>query len=144
MLTLALSAGVLVSVLCQEVIGLVPGGVIVPGYVALILDRPLAVATLLAIALMTVGIVRFLGPHLLLFGTRRFGVAILVGMVLSTAGDLTYARWGVGYLEWSGLGYVVPGILAHQCDRQGIVRTIALTIACASLVRLMMLVVFRA
>lgn len=143
MLTFSLSMGVALSLICQELLGLVPGGIIVPGYVALILDRPASLMTLLLVTLATLGIVRLLAPYLLLFGSRRFGVAILVGLVLSSVGDAAYARWGVGYAEWSGLGYVIPGLFAHQCDRQGIVRTVGLTIACAGLVRLALFLAFR-
>ena len=40
MLTATLIIGVVVSLLLTELVGLTPGGIIVPGYVALLLDRP--------------------------------------------------------------------------------------------------------
>ena len=51
MLTAALIIAVVVSLALTELVGLSPGGIIVPGYVALLLDRPLALATFLLIAL---------------------------------------------------------------------------------------------
>lgn len=144
MLTFALSAGVVLSIVCQELVGFVPGGIIVPGYVALILDRPASVLSLLAATLATVATIRVLSPHLSLFGSRRFAVAVLVGLALSSVGEWAFVRWGLGPLQWSALGYVVPGLLAHQCDKQGIARTLALTALCAGIVRMAMLVVFRA
>jgi hypothetical protein len=54
-LTAALIIGVVVSLALTELIGLSPGGIIVPGYVALLLDRPLALAAFLMVALLSYG-----------------------------------------------------------------------------------------
>ncbi len=67
-LTAALIIGVVVSLALTELVGLTPGGIIVPGYVALLLDRPLALAAFLMVALLSYGIVLALGTRLMLYG----------------------------------------------------------------------------
>ena len=75
MLTAALIIGVAVSLLLTELVGLSPGGIIVPGYVALLLDRPSALLGFLIIAFAAYGLLRALGTQLMLYGSRRFTIA---------------------------------------------------------------------
>jgi len=65
-LTAALIIGVVVSLALTEFIGLSPGGIIVPGYVALLLDRPLALAAFVMVAFLSYGILLALGTRLML------------------------------------------------------------------------------
>jgi poly-gamma-glutamate biosynthesis protein PgsC/CapC len=130
MLTLTLVIGVLVSIALAELTGITAGAIIAPGYVALLLDQPQALLGLLLAVVGTHVIVRLLATRLFLYGTRRLAVSVLVGLVMAT---------GLGYLRgefvsepliWAGLGYVVPGLIAHQWYRQGFLATaIGLAIA---------------
>jgi poly-gamma-glutamate biosynthesis protein PgsC/CapC len=131
MLTVTLVIGVLVGLLLAEVTGITAGAIIAPGYIALLLDQPKALLGVLAAVIGTHVIVSMLAPWLSLYGTRRLTVSILVGLVLAT---------GIGYLRselvsetliWAGLGYIVPGLIAHQWYRQGFLSTF-LTLAIAA------------
>lgn len=136
MLTAALVVGVLVSLLLTERTGLSPGGIIVPGYVALLLDRPAALAGFLLIALATQGIVMALGTRLMLYGNRRFAVTILTGLTLAAGAQWAWPLFDTPYVEWAGLGFIVPGLLAHHFDRQGILPTLLVLAIAAPAVRL--------
>jgi gamma-polyglutamate biosynthesis protein CapC len=139
-LTAALTIGIVVSLALTEVIGLSAGGIIVPGYVALLLDRPTALAGFLVVAAASYGIVRALSMVLMLYGSRRFAVAVLTGLTLGVG-----AQWASLsaplYVEWVGLGLIVPGLLAHQFDRQGVLPTLAMLAIAAPLVRLILILV---
>jgi len=139
-LTAALTIGIVVSLALTEAIGLSAGGIIVPGYVALLLDRPAALAGFLLVAAASYGIVRALGMVLMLYGNRRFAVAVLAGLMLGVG-----AQWASLsaplYVEWVGLGLIVPGLLAHQFDRQGVLPTLAMLAIAAPLVRLILILV---
>lgn len=143
MLTLSLAIGIAVSLLLLQLTGFSAGGIIAPGYVALMLDRPPA---LLALALVTAGswgAVVLLGRVLFLWGTRRFGLTILIALALGLG--LEFLRTPVGLagvgLDWGGLGYIVPGLVANQIDRQGWIPTVATLALAAALVRLAVLAV---
>jgi gamma-polyglutamate biosynthesis protein CapC len=139
-LTAALTIGIVVSLALTEVIGLSAGGIIVPGYVALLLDRPMALAGFLVVAAASYGIVRALGMVLMLYGSRRFAVAVLTGLMLGVGAQ--WASLSVPlYVEWVGLGLIVPGLLAHQFDRQGVLPTLAMLAIAAPLVRLILILV---
>jgi len=141
-LTAALTIGIVVSLMLTEVIGLSAGGIIVPGYVALLLDRPTALAGFLLVAAASYGIVRALGMVLMLYGNRRFAVAVLAGLTLS-AGAQWASLSAPLYVEWVGLGLIVPGLLANQFDRQGVLPTLLMLAIAAPLTRLIVILVAR-
>jgi len=142
-LTAALIIGVVVSLLLTELVGLSPGGIIVPGYVALLLDRPAALLGFLLVAGLSYGIVLALSTRLMLYGSRRFAVALLTGLALSAGAQWAVPLFVPVYVEWVGLGYIVPGLLAHQFDRQGVLPTLLMLAIAAPLVRLIVVLAVR-
>ncbi len=136
MLTASLIVGVVISLLLTELVGLSPGGIIVPGYVALLLDRPAALLGFLLVALASYGVVLAVGMRLMLYGTRRFAVIVLAGLTLSLGLQWASPLLAPIYVEWAGLGFIVPGLLAHQFDRQGVLPTLAMLAIAAPLTRL--------
>jgi gamma-polyglutamate biosynthesis protein CapC len=142
-LTSALIIGIIVSLLLTELVGLTAGGIIVPGYVALLLDRPTALLGFLLVAAVSYGIVRALSTVLMLYGTRRFAVAVLAGLALSVGAQWASPLFVSPYVEWVGLGLIVPGLLANQFDRQGVLPTLLMLAIAAPLVRLILLLVVR-
>src|SRR5882724_816211 len=126
-----------------EVVGLTAGGIIVPGYVALLLDRPTALLGFLVVAAASYGIMRALGTVLMLYGARRFAIAVLTGLTLSVGAQWASALLVPTYVEWVGLGLIVPGLLAHQFDRQGVLPTLAMLAIAAPLVRLVLVLAVR-
>ena len=104
MLTLLPSAvgmGLLTSLLFSELFGLAAGGMVVPGYLALYLDRPGAVAATLA-----AGVVTFLGVHALkslviLYGRRLTAVTIVLGYLVGMAARSMVPTLLGGGASWS-------------------------------------------
>lgn len=143
MLTLAISFGIAVAVAMAEFLAVSPGGLVTPGYVALVLDRPAEFFGLVIVTAATFMTMRLLAPMLMLFGARRFGVTLLVGLAFGLAGEASRPWLSTRFVEWSLLGLVVPGLIAHQCERQGILITVAATLAAAGVVRLALFVVAR-
>lgn len=116
--------GVLAAMLFVEFTGVSPGGLVVPAYFALYLHAPGRLVVTAASALVCVGAVRLLSRWMILYGRRRYFVFIVVGMLLKMAVGLSGA--GIG----SAIGYLVPGMLGRDMEKQGAVRTLAaLTIA---------------
>ena len=126
-----LLAGVVVALVYIEIAGVWPGGIIVPGYFALSLDRPERAAWTLAAAFLALGVYRLLERRLLLFGRRRFAVMLLLGATLAAAGTLIWSRLGPGPAELRVLGWVIPGLVANQLARQKPLPTLAGLATCA-------------
>jgi poly-gamma-glutamate biosynthesis protein PgsC/CapC len=117
--------GVLASILFHELTQISPGGIIVPGYIALLLDDPLRVAVTIALSLLTWGAVRLLSGYVILFGKRRFAVFIIVSFLLRFLTGLVTAEANLPVTAALVIGYLVPGILAQEIDRQGAVKTLS-------------------
>ena len=133
MIVETLLIGLVLALLWAEITDLSPGGIIVPGYFALYLDRPLRAAASLAVALLTLAIYRFLARRLILFGRRRFVLMVLVGAVLSQAWLLVLPRLFAAPVELRVIGWVIPGILASSLARQKVLPTLASLAAVATL-----------
>jgi len=133
MIVETLLVGLVVALLWAEITDVAPGGIIVPGYVALYLDRPLRVAATLAIALLTLAAYRFLSRRLILFGRRRFVLMVLLGAVLSQAWLLLLPRLFEAPVELRVVGWVIPGILASSLVRQKAGPTLASLAAASTL-----------
>src|SRR5262245_16510113 len=112
--------GLVLSLFFTEFLGVAPGGIIVPGYLALGLHDPLAVAITFAIAGVTFFIVRALATVTILYGRRRTVLMILIGFLL---GSLIRTQVVPGTLlgpfPVGVVGYIVPAPLAIRMDRQG-------------------------
>lgn len=124
----ALVVGVIVSVLFYERVQLTTGGAVVPAYLALSLPAPLHVASTLLAGFGTYFIVhRIIGRRLIVYGRRKFELEVLVGLgLVAVFAGLASALDGLD-TQFSGLaavGFLVPGVLAHDMGRQRPGRTV--------------------
>lgn len=115
--------GVLVSLLFSELTGISPGGVIVPAYFLLYWQDPYRIGLTLGLSLLCIVLVRMLSRHMILYGRRRFVVYLLTGIVLKMLFALLYAKSDLPLNLSLSIGYLIPGLLGRDAERQGIVRT---------------------
>jgi len=117
--------GVVIALIYSEITGIVPGGIIVPAFVATSLDQPLRALVTLAAALIAIAIYRLASKYFLLFGRRRFVFLLLLGACLS---ELSFylsrfylsqsPQLSLSLSEWRVLGLIIPGLLASNLERQ--------------------------
>ena len=124
--------GLVVSLIIVEVFGVWPGGIVVPAYLALYLDQPARVGATLAAALLTLAAYKLLARYLILFGKRRFAVMLLVGGILVEASGLVLPRLLASPFDLRVIGWVIPGLLASNLERQKFFPTLA-ALAAASI-----------
>ena len=103
------------------------------------LDDPLRVAVTVALSLLTWGAVRRLSEHVILFGRRRFAVFIIVSFLLRFAMGFATTEADLPVTAAMVIGYLVPGILAHEIDRQGVVKTLSSMLMVAVALKLLFL-----
>ena len=142
MFVLTMTVGIALTVALLEITGLVAGGIIVPAYVSTILGSPVSLAALLVMALCVLAIVRLLEQAIPLYGTRRYGISVLLGGLLNAAAQSALAPLLVQEsmaVEWTAFGFLVPGLIAYHFDRQGVLRTTLMIAVAAPLVRVAVL-----
>ena len=108
-----------------EITGLLPGGIIVPAFAALYLDQPLRVVATVAAALLSLACYKALSSYFLLFGRRRFVLLVLLGGVFGQLWLLVWPHLGPASLDLRVVGWIVPGLLANNLERQKILPTLA-------------------
>ena len=128
--------GILVSLFVTETTGYSPGGVVVAGYLALFALQPAWLTGTVAVAVLAWGLVRLLENRLFLYGRRLFAMHLLVGMLLGQA--VMLAGRGLSHWDWgvSVIGWIVPGLLSRDFDRQGFGPTILATALAVVIIRL--------
>lgn len=123
-----ITVGIIISLIFSELTGLSPAGLIVPGYIVLALSSPYKLLWTTVTVFITLGIYRLISRYAILYGRRRFAVMVIISLAVG---------WGISALPFnvSGIGvigYLIPGIIAKECDRQGIIKTwLSLALVCA-------------
>ncbi len=138
LLTLSIGIGLAVSVLFSETFGIAAGGMIVPGYLALNLMRPLELLVTFLAAFITYSVVRGVSVFVIVYGRRRTVLMILCGFLVGSL--LTWVAPDVDpvFGNFKVVGYIIPGLIAIWLDRQGVIETTASAITAAALVRLVL------
>ncbi|MCX6563884.1 MAG: poly-gamma-glutamate biosynthesis protein PgsC, partial [Candidatus Aminicenantes bacterium] len=124
-MTATILIGIVVALLYAEIIGILPGGIIVPALMALYLDQPLRVVATILAAFLSFGCYKFFGRYFLLFGRRRFVLLLLLGALFGQLWLLLWPRLFAAPLDLRVIGWIIPGLLANNLVRQKILPTLA-------------------
>ena len=138
--TFCLAAGMLLGMFYYHKTGWACGGIITPGVIAMYIGDPGKVAVSLAAGLVTwlilEGIVRLTG----IYGRQRLAAAMLIALALR------YPLVSVLGQSSLWLGWVVPGLMGADIQRQGFLTTLtavaSVSFAAVMAVQLIQWVVF--
>ncbi|HML38321.1 MAG TPA: poly-gamma-glutamate biosynthesis protein PgsC [Bacillota bacterium] len=136
--------GVILSLLFTEITGVLPAGLVVPGYLALLVKQPQTIFMTFFISILTYLIVCFgVSKLTILYGKRKFAAMVTISIVLQFLLQMVIP---FDYINISGLaavGIVVPGLLANTIQRQGLATTflstglmLAVTYGCTMLLHI--------
>ena len=117
--------GLILAVFYVELMDIYPGGIIVPAYIALYLDQPLRVLATVLIALLSLLTYKLLSRFFILFGRRRFVMLLLLGALWGQLLFLITPHVFAGAMELRMIGWVIPGLLANNCEKQRLFATLA-------------------
>ncbi len=127
---ISLVVGLAISLLISEYFGINPGGMIVPGYLALVCDDVGQMLVIFGVCMLVYLIVEHVLPRfMILFGRRKFVVTLVVGVVIKLALEMLYPALPFAVLEFRGIGVVTPGLIANSCAKQGFRYTIPAVLA---------------
>lgn len=117
--------GCLVSIIYYELTGLSPGGVIVPGYIAIHLGNPDKILATIVLSILTFIAINILSNYLILYGRRKFGVAIILSFIIRL---ILYKFIGVVNISniavVEPIGNIITGIIAIDMEKQGLIKTV--------------------
>ena len=138
-LALSIGVGLVVGLLFTEFFGISSGGLVVPGYIALFLDRPIDIIVTFLVAFLAFSIVRVMSLFLIVYGKRRTALMILVAYLLGKLLKENSSFFMNVDNSLSIIGFIIPGLIATWMDRQGTVQTIASTLTIAIIVKLIII-----
>jgi len=115
--------GLLISLLYISLTGYYPGGIIVPSYLILFIDQPVRLAGTIVAAILTFYSYKLASRYLILFGKRKFVFMILCGSVFSYIMSYIIPDIFPFAIEMKVIGWVIPGLIANNFDKQGLIQT---------------------
>ena len=128
-LYVALVLGVTLSLIFSEKTGVVPAGLIVPGYLALVFDQWQVMLVIIIVSILTYFIVAHgLSRWVILYGRRKFAAMMITGICLKLVFDFFYPIMPFEIYEFRGIGIIVPGLIANAIQRQGMPLTLGSTL----------------
>jgi poly-gamma-glutamate biosynthesis protein PgsC/CapC len=137
---LTIILGIVVSTIIYKRTGLTLGGVIVCGYLALFIGQPIHILVTLIFSYLTFQIVhKFLQKRFMLNGRKLFEVEILVGLIFQASWLMIiswFAKMNNELNVLYGIGFVLPGVIAHDMGRQGTKSTLGSILLGVSIVAL--------
>ena len=140
--SVSIGIGLVISLVFSEMLGLTAGGMVVPGYVALYLDRPVVIIFTCLVSYLTYFIVHALSAVMIIYGRRRTVLMILVGYALGTLlRSFGSVELPIVTVDLTIIGYIIPGLIAIWIDRQGLVESLSTMIIASVIVRLLLILI---
>ena len=121
--TVCLALGMLLGMFYYQKTGWACGGIITPGVIAMYIGDPAKVGVSIAAGLLTWVILDVLVRFFSLYGRQRLAAAMLVALALRYP---LVSVWGETSL-W--LGWVVPGLIGADIQRQGLLTTLTAVVS---------------
>ena len=140
----AVVIGLFISILFYERLKIAPGGMIVPGYIALYIHRPDQIFYTFFIALIVYLFVsKILMKRMILFGRRRFTITIFTGTIFVLLAEALVQSYLVfdPFYGFQLVGLIIPGLIANEFVREQKTFYITFAIFFISLITLLYILV---
>jgi gamma-polyglutamate biosynthesis protein CapC len=138
----AVGIGLILSLISSETLGLAAGGMVVPGYMALMIHHPLRIVGTVLISLLTFLTIKFLSNYAFIYGRRRNVLIILIGFIFGwLSREFFVIHTDFLTLEMQSIGLIIPGLIANWMERQGVMKTISIMIIAAVIIRLILMII---
>lgn len=131
---------VILSFICTEFTGILTGGLVSGGYLAYFFDEPARLIATIVVSLLINFIVRLLQRVMILYGRRRFAISLLLSLIFVYLLDRSAFFYSSFDLDIRVIGFIIPGLIASDMEKQGAIKTLAALASITLLVRLLMII----
>ena len=138
MLHSAVAISILLGFLSTEFLGVLSGGLVSAGYLAFYLEQPFRIITTLLLAMATCGLVKLLQRKIILFGRRRFMLTVLLCMIFAFFIEKCFFFFTDVNQDLRIIGYIIPGLIANDMEKQGVLKTLLMLLLIAGIIWLIM------
>lgn len=137
MLQTTVVLSIVFSFLSYELLGILSGGIVSAGYLAFYFNQPSRVLTTLFLAVITCLVVKLLQYRIILFGRRRFMITVLLSIFFAQLIEQCFVFLVTIPQDMRIIGYIIPGLIANDMEKQGIFKTIMMVVVIAGIIWLL-------
>lgn len=141
MYDVAIALSVLLSFVLYEAFGLLTGGMVSAGYLCLYFEQPLRIVSTLLLALLVYLLTRLISRFVIVYGRRRFMLTLVLGLVFGWLVEKFLLGLAVIPQDIRIIGHVVPGLIANDMVKQGVLRTLLAVMLSSAVLRVLLMVV---
>lgn len=138
MLDAAIALSVLLGLVYTEFTGMLTGGLVSAGYLALFVQQPARIVATLAFSGLIWLAMRALSVRVILYGRRRFALTVALSFVAWFLAE----RFLLPFIQLPAdvrvVGRIIPGLIANDMLRQGFWRTLLSVVLVALVVWLLL------
>ncbi|MEF9895896.1 MAG: poly-gamma-glutamate biosynthesis protein PgsC [Clostridia bacterium] len=135
----AIGLSIILGFLSIELLGLHAGGLVSAGYLAFYLEQPYRLASTIALAVATCLLTKLLQKFVIIYGSRRFMVTVLLSMLGTWLFEMSAYSLHMVPQDMRIIGYIIPGLMANDMCKQGIFKTLGMTLLLAVIIRLILM-----
>ena len=140
--------GIILSIIFYEITEISPGGLIVPAYIAFYINDPQRISITIVAGILTFLIVKFISDHTIIYGRRKFAMCIMISFVIRLLvkyfNIYIVNEYEVYILGGSIIGVIIPGIIAQEIDRHGVIRTVSSLMILSIFIKAVVEVIYKA
>ena len=139
MLYSSVALSIILSFISTEFVGVLTGGMISAGYLAYYFNSPTRIISTLLVAILITLAIKVLKNILILYGRRRFMLSVLLSIFFVYIFQKMYFYLSAFDVDLRIIGYIIPGLIANDMEKQGIIKTILSLLAISSIIYLVTL-----
>ncbi|MBQ0071513.1 MAG: poly-gamma-glutamate biosynthesis protein PgsC [Spirochaetales bacterium] len=139
MLSTTIALSVILGFVCTEFTGLLTGGLVSSGYLAYYFQEPTRMVSTLLVSILICLLVKALKCVMILYGRRRFMVTVVMSILAVHLIESFYYYGASINMDLRIIGYIIPGLIANDMEKQGILKTLGVVIVLTLVLRLLIL-----
>ena len=140
MLHKAIGISIILGFLFSEFLGIATGGLVSAGYMAFFMATPARIISTLLLSLAIYGLTLLLQKWVIIYGRRRFMVVVLLSLIGTWLVEQVFSK-SLGFIgqDIRMVGFIIPGLIANDMFKQGVVKTLAAVSILSVIIRLIIL-----
>lgn len=139
MLHITVTLSIILGFVLSEFAGILTGGLISAGYLAFYVDNPTRLIATMVLSFVICLIVKGLKHVMILYGRRKYILTVLLSIVCVFLVERSYHLFPTATVDFRIIGFIVPGLVANDMDKQGVLKTILALCAVVAVLRLVIM-----
>ena len=140
MLHKAIGISIILGFLFSEFLGIATGGLVSAGYMAFFMASPARIISTLVLSMVIYFLTILLQKFIIIDGRRRFMVVVLLSLIGTWLVEQVFFKY-LGFIgqDVRMVGFIIPGLIANDMFKQGVVKTLAAVTILSVIIRLIIL-----